>query len=110
MPRLAMFAVYERGVILSACNVRTLPLAELFGMCERRGMVTPPELSTLMAPPLNISKGHASEILSGARDRKPSRWLAIRIYRETGWKHPVIASLTDEDIDVLERIESRSVA
>lgn len=67
-------------------------------------------MSTLMAAPLNISKGHASEILSGARDRKPSRWLAIRIYRATGWKHPVIASLTDEEIDLLERVDARTAA
>lgn len=68
-------------------------------------------MSTLMAAPLNISKGHASEILSGKRERKPSRWLAIRIYRQTGWKHPVIAELTEEEIGVVERIDApRKVA
>lgn len=74
-------------------------------MCEQSGMQTPPEPSALTAPPLNISKSHASEILSGARERKPSRALAIRIYRQTGWKHPVIADLDDDDIDLLARIE-----
>jgi len=42
-------------------------------------------------------------ILNGKRD--PSRPLAIHIFRRTGWKHDVIADLTDEQIDLLETIE-----
>ena len=50
-----------------------------------------------------ISQSYASMILSGAR--KPSRPLAIHILRKTGWKHPLIADLTDEQIATLEQIE-----
>ena len=35
----------------------------------------------------------------------PSRRLAIRIMRKTGWRHPVIADLSDEQIATLEAIE-----
>jgi hypothetical protein len=48
---------------------------------------------------------YASEILSGARNRVPSRPLAIHILRTTGWRHPLLADLTDEQIDTLEQIE-----
>ena len=51
----------------------------------------------------SISKSYASEILSG--DRKPSRPLAIHIFRTTGWRHDLISSLSDDDMETLERIE-----
>ena len=35
----------------------------------------------------------------------PSRRLAIRILRATGWRHPVREGLTDEQIATLETIE-----
>lgn len=50
-----------------------------------------------------ISMSYASEILSGNRD--PSRSLAIHIFRRTGWRHPRIAALSDEQIGVLETVE-----
>lgn len=50
-----------------------------------------------------ISPSYASMILSG--DRTPPRPLAIRIYRETGWKASCLASLSNDDIDVLERVD-----
>jgi len=50
-----------------------------------------------------ISQSYASMIANGVR--APARPLAIHIFRRTGWKHPVIADLTDEQIDVLETIE-----
>lgn len=50
-----------------------------------------------------ISSSYSSMILSG--QRKPSRSLAIHIFRKTGWKHAIIAELTDEEIDLLEKIE-----
>lgn len=52
---------------------------------------------------VGISPSYASMILSGARP--PSRPLAIAIYRATDWRHPLIADLTDEQIDVLESVE-----
>ena len=52
-----------------------------------------------------ISKSYASEILNDDNDRAPSRALAIHILRTTGWKHPSISDLTDEQIDVLEQVE-----
>lgn len=50
-----------------------------------------------------ISRSYASMILSDAR--KPPRALAICIFRSTGWKHPSIADLTDDQIAVLETVE-----
>ena len=48
-------------------------------------------------------------ILSESADpnlrRTPARALAILIFRRTGWKHPSIAHLTDEDIDAAERLD-----
>ena len=37
--------------------------------------------------------------------RKPSRPLAIHIFRRTGWRHELIANLSDEDMETLERLE-----
>lgn len=56
-----------------------------------------------LAEAVGISKSYASEILSDTRN--PSRALAIHIMRKTGWRHHVIADLTDEQIDLLEQIE-----
>jgi len=56
-----------------------------------------------LADKAGISKSYASEILSAART--PSRPLAINILRKTGWRHPLIADLTDEQITTLEQIE-----
>lgn len=52
---------------------------------------------------VGISKSYASMILSGRQ--KPSRPLAIHIFRAMGWKHPTIADLTDAQIDTLEAVE-----
>tara|TARA_R100001086_G_scaffold180400_8_gene100223 strand:- start:4041 stop:4253 length:213 start_codon:yes stop_codon:yes gene_type:complete len=52
---------------------------------------------------LGISAGYASDILNGQQN--PSRPLAIAIYRKTGWRHGIIASLSDDQIDVLESVE-----
>jgi hypothetical protein len=43
-------------------------------------------------------------ILNG--ERTPSRPLAIRIFRATGWKPTNIENLTDEQISMLETIEA----
>lgn len=53
---------------------------------------------------VGISKGHASNILSGADD--PSRSLAIRIYRATGWRHPAIEHLSTKQIRAFEDLEA----
>lgn len=58
-----------------------------------------------LADKAGISKSYASEILSGKRDRAPSRPLAIHIYRQTGWRHPLIADLTDDQIATLEAVD-----
>lgn len=52
---------------------------------------------------VGISKSYASMILSGRQ--KPSRPLAIHIFRATGWKAKPIASLSDAQIDMLEQVE-----
>lgn len=52
---------------------------------------------------LGISKAYASLIVSGKQ--KPSRPLAIHIFRKTGWRHELIADLTDEQLEMLEQIE-----
>jgi hypothetical protein len=62
--------------------------------------LTPTSLSNAAG----ISVPYASQILSGVRT--PARRLAIRIYRKTGAKFPPIDSLSEQDIDLLERIEA----
>jgi hypothetical protein len=55
-----------------------------------------------------ISKGWASAILSG--EKTPSRALAVHIYRQTGWPAPVIAHLSDEQIEAVEEAETAAKA
>ncbi|RKF23356.1 hypothetical protein D6851_02475 [Altericroceibacterium spongiae] len=50
-----------------------------------------------------ISQSYASMIANGRRT--PPRALAIYLLRQTGWRHPSIADLTDKQIDVLESVE-----
>jgi transcriptional regulator with XRE-family HTH domain len=75
-------------------------LAIMFVMCEQTVM-TP--TTTDLARSAGISKSYASEILSGKR--APSRPLAIHILRATGWVHDSIATLSEEQILVLEQVE-----
>lgn len=56
-----------------------------------------------LAKDAGISVPYASQILSGRRT--PARALAIHIFRKTGWRHALIAGLTDEQISTLEQIE-----
>jgi hypothetical protein len=65
-------------------------------------MQSTPTISDLRAA-TGISQSYASMILN--RSRSPSRGLAIRIFRETGWRHEILAGLTDEQIATLEQIE-----
>jgi len=53
-----------------------------------------------------ISKSYASEILNGIR--RPPLGLAVRIYREVGWRHPRITDLTEDELALLERIEAKT--
>lgn len=74
----------------------------MFVICEQEGMPAPLKTSEL-ASAVGISKGYASDILNDKQP--PSRPLAIHIFRKTGWRHPCLADLTDEQIDLLEKIE-----
>lgn len=73
----------------------------MFVLCELMGMEKPSFKELVEAA--GISRGHASDILNDKRP--PSRGLAIHILRKTGWRHPVIAELTDDQIAFLEGIE-----
>ena len=73
-------------------------------MCERKAMPSTAPTTQELADAAGISKSYASEILAGKRESL-GRPLAIHIYRKTGWKHPNIEDLTDEQIDFLESIE-----
>lgn len=61
-----------------------------------------PRVKDLVAT-VGISKSYASDILAGKQP--PSRPLSIHILRKTGWRHPILAGLTDEQIATLETIE-----
>lgn len=65
-------------------------------------MDTPPKPTDLAAT-IGISVPYASQILTGTRT--PSRALAIRCFRLTGWRHAVLTGLDDADIAVLEKLE-----
>jgi transcriptional regulator with XRE-family HTH domain len=71
-----------------------------------RGMIKPSVKQVVDAT--GISKGYASDILSGRQ--QPSRRAAIHIYRHTRWKHELIAELTEEQIDALETVDPWKVA
>jgi transcriptional regulator with XRE-family HTH domain len=86
---------------MSAGYVRTLGLAAKFVLCEQSAM-SKPTFSELVEA-TGISRGYASDILNGKQ--APSRPLAVHIYRKTGWRHPLLAGLSDEQLDVLESIE-----
>jgi hypothetical protein len=85
---------------MSAGHVRNFVFAVWFVMCEQSGMAKP--TVTDLAAKAGISKPYACEILGS---RVPARPLAIHIFRTTGWRHPVIAELTEEQMTVLESIE-----
>lgn len=67
-----------------------------------RTMQSTPTISELRAA-TGISQSYASMILNSSRS--PSRSLAIKILRETGWRHDVLSGLTDEQLATLETIE-----
>lgn len=56
-----------------------------------------------LADAVGISRSYAHEIVNGPK--RPARSLAIHIFRRTGWRHPMIAALTDEQIATLEAVE-----
>lgn len=62
-----------------------------------------PDTPTQLASAAGISIPYASQIL--ANKRTPARALAIHIMRRTGWRHSSIASLTDDQIAMLETVE-----
>lgn len=96
-----MFRLCENPIRMSVRKVRTLSLALSFVMCEQTGMQKPTVKQLVDAT--GISKGYASDIL--ADNQPPSRPLAIHILRKTGWRHPMLADLTDDQLAVLEEIE-----
>jgi len=52
---------------------------------------------------LGISQTYASLLLRGLR--KPSKSLAVHIYKTFGWRHDILEGLSKQDIDTLERID-----
>lgn len=53
-----------------------------------------------------ISPSYASMILSdGEHKRVPPRSLAILLFRKTGWRHPSITGLTEEQMKVFEEVD-----
>ncbi len=58
---------------------------------------------------VDISLSYATMILSESDDpnksRTPPRSLAILIYRKTDWRHPSIADLTEDQMQVLEAVD-----
>jgi hypothetical protein len=50
----------------------------------------------------SISRSYACDILNG---KQSPRGLVVEIYRKTGWKAPLIAHMTDEQIAVIEEAE-----
>lgn len=61
-----------------------------------------------LANAAGISVPYASQILSAKR--RPARSLAIHIFRKTGWRHPLIADLDEDQLVMLEQIEPWSPA
>ena len=70
-------------------------------------MTDAPSIPTLRDS-VGISQSYASMILAGTRI--PPEDLAIRIYRQTGWKASCIANLTPSEIDMLEALKAKAAA
>lgn len=51
---------------------------------------------------LGVSRGYACDILN---NKTQPRGLIVQIYRAFGWKAPLIAHMTDEQISVIEEAE-----
>ncbi len=66
-----------------------------------------PASPTVLAGATGISVPYASQLLSDdpSKRRDPSRPLAIHILRRTGWRHPLLSDLSDDQIATLEQIE-----
>lgn len=73
-------------------------------MCEQTAMSRQPPTTQELSDAAGISKSYASEILNGKRESL-GRPLAIHIYRKTGWKHPNIEALTEQQIALFEEVE-----
>ena len=56
-----------------------------------------------LADAVGISRSYAHEIVNG--QKRPSRPLAVHIFRRIGWRHSMLAALTEEQIATLEAIE-----
>lgn len=67
-------------------------------------MSKPPPRTQELADAAGISKSYASDILNGKRPTL-GRPLAIHIYRATGWRHPSIEGLTEEQMRVFEDVD-----
>lgn len=83
------------GVVLLTVNFGLdLP----FTIGEHPSMITPSQLQVRAG----VSKGYASDLLSGKK--KPSPATALRIFNLTGVKLGPIADLSDDEIAVLEKM------
>jgi hypothetical protein len=49
-----------------------------------------------------VSRTYACDVLNG---KQHPRGLVVEIYRKFGWKAPLIAHMTDDQIDVIEAAE-----
>lgn len=65
-------------------------------------MPTPPSQQEIREAS-GISQTYASLIERGKQ--RPSRSLAIHLYRKTGWRHESIAELTEDQMAVFEQVE-----
>jgi hypothetical protein len=52
---------------------------------------------------LGVSRGYACDVLN---NKTQPRGLIVQIYRRFGWKAPLIAHLSDEQISTIEEAES----
>jgi hypothetical protein len=84
--------VVHRYAYISHCN----PVRDM----RTRGMGTP--TIRQVVEELGISRGYACDILN---NKTQPRGLIVQIYRRFGWKAPLIADMSDEQIDMIEEVE-----
>jgi plasmid maintenance system antidote protein VapI len=96
-----MFAVCAHEIGFAPRRLKNMGLAFPFAICKVVRM-SPTELSAAAG----ISVPFASQILSGKR--KPSRPMAVQIFRRTGQKFGPLSNLTDREIDQLERLDAKA--
>lgn len=98
-----MSGTYENRQAVAFSDLRILPLEIVSVICEHSGVDKPTIKQVVDAT--GISRTYACDVLN---NKQQPRAVICEIYRKLGWKAPLIAHMTDEQIAVIEEAERLS--